>query len=138
MGYGPLVGHRRFRGGPQNYSKNWLLSSKKSYFSYIYWRIDKNRGLRCADLFFGDQGKNCSPSDEDLFFYFFNFLWRSGQKSLFQRCQGNFWANNADLKAETFFSRRKPQRYGPTAMVHRAMGHGNFQKIQNEPRFRKG
>ena len=66
-----LIGHRKFCGGPQNYSKNWLLGSKESYFSYIYWRIDKNRGLRCADqgkkrssrakeLFFGDLGKNRS------------------------------------------------------------------------------
>ena len=50
------MGHRRFCGVSQSYSKSWLLDSKKSYFGYIYWRIDKNWGLRCADLFFGGEG----------------------------------------------------------------------------------
>ena len=60
-----------FCSGPHSYLKNWLLGSKKSYFSYVYWRIDKNQGLRCADLFFEDQSKNCSPRREDLFFIYF-------------------------------------------------------------------
>ena len=96
------MGHRRFCGGPQSYSKNWLLGSK-SYFSYSYWRTDKNLGLRCADLFsaikaialpelktfvfFGHLGKNRSPRVEKPFFL----------------DQGSHWANNADSKVETFF-----------------------------------
>ena len=63
-----LVDHRSLCGGQQSYLKNWLLGSKMAYFSYIYWRIDKNRGLRCADLFFGDQGKNRPLKGEDFLF----------------------------------------------------------------------
>ena len=134
----PLVGLRRFCGGPQSYSKNWLLGSKKSFYSYIYGRIDKNWRLRCADLFFVDQGKIRSSKGKDLFFW----------------DQGNHWANNADSKVETFFFRRSRQLLGKQrwlesgdlffeaeghkAMIHRAMGHANFQKTQNGPRFRKG
>ena len=39
---------------------------------------------------------------------------------------------------DLFFRSGRPQSYGPTAEVHRAMGNANFQKTQNGPRFRKG
>ena len=132
-------GFRRFCGGSQSYSINWLLSSKKCYFSYINWRNDKNRGLRCGDLFFGDQGKNRSPRSEDLFFILEirtkialpeakTFFWRSGKSLGIQS-----WLESGDL----FFRNGGPQSYSRTAVVHRAMGHANFQTIQNGPRFRK-
>ena len=127
--------------------KKWLLSSKKSLFSYIYWRIDKNWGLQCADLFFGDQGKNRFSRGEDLFLSFF---FEDQGKNRCPRGEGffknfsyfgdqvNHWATKADSKVETFFFRDGgPQSYVPTAMVHRAMGRANFQNTK-WPRFRKG
>ena len=88
---------------------------KKSVISVIY--ICWNRGLRCADFFFGDQGKNRSPRGEDFFFFFWD--------------QGNHWANNTDSKVETFFSRRRgTEQWAMQTFKKHKMGPGS-EKVEN-------
>ena len=137
------MGHWWFCNGPQNYSKNRLLGLKKSYFSYIYWRIDKNWGLQCADLFFRDQGQKCSSKAEDPFF---SEIWTknrsprgedlcfliSGQSLSKQR-----WVKSGDL---FLFWGSVPQSYCPTqwsagqwamqTFKKHKMGHG-YEKVEN-------
>ena len=101
------MGRRRFCGGPQSYLKNWLLGSKKSYFIYIYWRIDKNRGLRCADLCFSEITAKIAIQMVKTYFF-----WR----------QGNHWANSADSKVEAFFLRLRVTELWSNSGVPQSIG----------------
>ena len=121
VGHGQQVGHWRFCGGPQSYTKHWLRGSKKFYFSYIFWRIDKNRGLRCADLFSEIRPKIALPEEKKIF-----------------EIRAITEDTKLTRKWRNFVFEAEGDSYGPTAVVHRAMVHANFQETQNGPGFRKG
>ena len=140
MGHSPLVGHRRFFRGSQSSLTNWLLSSKKSYFSYIYWETRQKSGTPMRwPLFRRSRQKPLSQKWRPFFILEIRakialpevktFFWRSGKSLGIQR-----WLESGDI----FFRGGGLQSYSRTAVIHRAMGHANFQTTQNEPRFRKG
>ena len=139
------MGHRRFWSGPQSYSKIDCLSQKSliSVIQYLLENWQKSRTPMCWPFFWRSRQKSLSQRWRPFFFV------EIGAKIALQGVKTVFLFSFFEIRAITgqttltrkwrpFFRDGGPQSYGLTAVVLRAMGHANFQKTQNGPRFQKG